>query len=71
MNDKILLRKLKQGDQAALSELIHRYSAYAWAVAANILSHAMKDEDIEEVVEDSFVSLWENREQIETDLVKA
>ena len=71
MNDKILLRRLKQGDQAALSELIRRYSAYAWAVASNILSHAMKDEDIEEVVEDSFVSLWESREQIETDLIKA
>ena len=37
MNDRILLRRLKQGDQAALSELIRRYSAYAWAVASNIL----------------------------------
>ena len=35
------------------------------------MSHAMGEEDIEEVVSDSFLSIWENRENIETEMLKA
>ena len=67
MEEKKLLRRLRRGDPAALSELIKRYSSYAYAIASNIMSHALSPEDVEEVVADSFASLWENRQNIESE----
>ncbi|MEE3405816.1 MAG: sigma factor, partial [Acutalibacteraceae bacterium] len=71
MNEKRLLHRLRRGDESVLPELIRQYSGYAYAIASNILSHALGEEDIEEVVSDSFLSIWENRENIETEMLKA
>jgi RNA polymerase sigma-70 factor (ECF subfamily) len=71
MNEKSLLRRLRRGDESVLPELIRRYSGYAYAIASNILSHVLCEEDIEEVVSDSFLSIWENRRNIETEMLKA
>lgn len=71
MNEKKLLRRLRRGDESVLPELIRKYSGYAYAIAFNILSHALGEEDIEEVVSDSFLSIWENRASIETEMLKA
>ena len=71
MNEKKLLRRLRRGDESVLPELIRQYSGYAYAIAFNILSHALGEEDIEEVVSDSFLSVWENRASIETEMLKA
>ena len=71
MNERRLLRRLQRGDESVLPELIRQYSGYAYAIASNILSHAMGEEDIEEVVSDSFLCIWKNRESIETDMLKA
>ena len=71
MNENKLLHRLRAGDESVLPELIRRYSAYAYAIASNILSHALGEEDIEEVVSDSFLSIWEHRKSIETDMLKA
>lgn len=71
MNEKKLLRRLRRGDESVLPELIRQYSGYAYAIAFNILSHALGEEDIEEVVSDSFLSIWENRASIETEMLKA
>ena len=64
MNERTLLRLLKDGDTAALGEIIGQYTPYLCAVAANILGHALPQEDIEEVVSDSFVSLWTHRQDV-------
>ena len=71
MNEKKMLRRLRRGDESVLPELIRKYSGYAYAIAFNILSHALGEEDIEEVVSDSFLSIWENRASIETEMLKA
>ncbi len=71
MNENKLLHRLRAGDESVLPELIRRYSAYAYAIASNILSHALGEEDVEDVVSDSFLSIWEHRESIETDSLKA
>lgn len=70
MNEKRLLRGLRRGDETVLSELIRQYSGYAYAIASNIMSHAMGEEDIEEVVADSFLSIWKNRGNIKAELLK-
>ena len=64
MNERSVLRRLRDGDTGALSEIIGFYSSYLYAVAANILGHALPQEDIEEVVSDSFVSLWTHRQDV-------
>ena len=64
MNERTLLRLLRDGDTAALGEIIGQYTPYLYAVAANILGHALPQEDIEEVVSDSFVSLWTHRQNV-------
>ena len=64
MNERTLLRLLRDGDTAALGEIIGQYTPYLCAVAANILGHALPQEDIEEVVSDSFVSLWTHRQDV-------
>ena len=64
MNERTLLRLLRDGDTAALGEIIGQYTPYLYAVAANILGHALPQEDIEEVVSDSFVALWYNRQSV-------
>lgn len=71
MNENKLLRRLKKGDSAALTELIERYSAYVYAIASNILGHAMPIEDVEEVTADVFTALWINREKVEPGKLKA
>lgn len=71
MNDARMLRRLRRGNETVLPELIRQYSGYVYTIASNILSHALGEEDIEEVVSDSFLSLWENRERIETEMLKA
>ena len=71
MEEGKLLLRLRRGDTTALAELIRRYSPYVYAIASNIMAQTMSREDVEEVVSDTFASLWENREQIETELLKA
>ena len=71
MNDRRLLHRLRRGDESVLPELIRQYSGYVYAIASNILSHAMSEEDIEEVVADTFTSVWENRQNIESEMLKA
>ncbi len=64
MNERTLLRLLRDGDTAALGEIIRQYTSYLYAVAANIMGGVLPREDIEEVVSDSFVSLWKHRQDV-------
>lgn len=64
MKDKRLILKLKQKDSKALNIIIERYSSYVYTVARNILGNHMAEEDIEEVVSDSFVNLWNNSDKL-------
>jgi len=54
-NDDTLVRRLATGDREAFSDLFDRYAAtvtrYAWAIASS-------RQDVEEVVQDTFVTLW-------------
>ena len=71
VEERKLLRRLRKGDPAALSELIRGYGPYVYAIASNIMSHALTPEDVEEVISDAFVSLWENRGRIEGELLRS
>lgn len=64
MDERSLLRRLKEGDTEALGEIIGLYSPYLCAVASNILAPRLPREDIEEVVSDTFVALWTHRSEL-------
>ena len=64
MNERTLLRLLKDGDTGALSEIIGLYSSYLYAIASNIMGQALPREDVEEAVSDSFVALWYHRQEV-------
>ena len=63
MNDTLSAR-LKQGDPAALEEAMDRYTAYAAKIIAAYLNRTLPAEDLEEVLSDVFVSLWNSRERL-------
>lgn len=70
MNEKRTLKALRQGEPAALSEIIRHYTPYVYAIARNILSPALPKEDIEETVSDVFCSVWYSRETLEPGKLK-
>ncbi|MCR5576167.1 MAG: sigma-70 family RNA polymerase sigma factor [Oscillospiraceae bacterium] len=70
MNERTLLRLIKDGDTGALSEIIGIYTPYLFAIASNIMAPALSQEDIEEAVSDSFVALWQNARDVAPDKLK-
>lgn len=64
MNERTLLRLLKDGDTGALSEIIGLYTPYLFTIASNIMAPALGQEDIEEAVSDTFVALWYNAKEL-------
>ncbi len=67
MKDK-LIEKLIQGDAHAFEMVMARYAGYVFAVARNHSRGSgggmLTEEDIEELTVDTFVALWQNRENI-------
>ena len=54
--DRSLLRKIAQGDQAAFASLYDRYGASAFGVALKICNNRALAED---VVQEAFLSIWQ------------
>lgn len=65
-----LVRELKRGDEAALEEIIRRYTPYVGTIVWNILSGKMSEDDAKEVVSDCFYTLWQNREKLRESALK-
>lgn len=64
MDEKNILRKLRNRDEKAFEEIIDLYSAYITAIVRNLLSSKGTKEDVEEVVADTFIALWNTAERI-------
>ena len=64
MDEIILMRKLKKKDERALGKIIDLYSAYFTCIVWELLHKKGTKEDIEEVVADTFISLWLTAERI-------
>ncbi|MGV8134931.1 MAG: RNA polymerase sigma factor [Mangrovibacterium sp.] len=59
-----LLTDLKDGDQKAFEELFGRYSRQLFQFSLNFLK---SKEAAEDIVQESFIRIWDNRMQIRTD----
>lgn len=65
MKEAILLRRLQNGESAALGEIMEFYTPYVAAIVRNIIDPPLPEEDVEEVVADVFLSLWRNAADVE------
>lgn len=64
MDERRLLRKLQNGDEKAFEKIIDIYSAYIVKIVGSLISSKGTNEDIEEVVADTFIALWQTAERI-------
>lgn len=67
-NEKRLAAKLRNGDTAALKEIIDRYTGYVRTVIRNFSRGSFSEQDIDELCSDVFFSLWQHRESIKSDV---
>lgn len=66
--DHQLIAKLKLGDRKAFEIIYHRFTKDLFNFCANSIEDKA---DCEEIIQDVFVSLWERREELEIDSLKA
>lgn len=63
MNDEKIVRAIRDGDEAAIGQVIDRYSRLMWSIAGAVLNNTASEQDVEECVADVFIYLWENPEK--------
>ncbi len=64
MIDGLLLERLKRRKESSVDELVHKYKNYVTAIVFNTIGAQASKEDIEEVIQDVFVSVWNHAEDI-------
>lgn len=64
MTDEQMLRRLQAGQQDALETLMQKYYRYIYTVVANTLGTAGGPEDVKELVQDTFFSVWRHADTI-------
>ncbi len=64
MDEKSILKKLRNKDEKAFEEIIDLYCAYVTSIVGSLLSSKGTKEDVEEVVADTFIALWNTAERI-------
>lgn len=68
INDDVLLQQLKAGDEEAFSKIYTKYWRKIYMLAYDRLKDAKQSQDI---VQDIFISLWERRERLDIQNLKA
>lgn len=63
MQERRLIKQLKQHDPDALSELMQQYTAYVGTIVRNILGKVLTESDVEEVTADVFVIVWNHSKE--------
>ena len=66
-DEKKLLADLKRKKCTALEKAIDIYTPYISVIIYNIIGGVMTKEDVEEVVSDTFVSLWRTAETLDAE----
>ncbi len=69
--DDSLAEAMRDGDEAALAEVIQRYTAYAGTIVWSIVGGRLTEADAKEILSDVFYILWKNREKIQTGKLKS
>lgn len=64
MQERNLIRRLKQHQPQALEELMQKYTPYVAVIVRNIIGKYLSESDVEELTADVFVSVWEHADQL-------
>lgn len=64
MQERSLIRRLKQHHPQALEELITTYSPYVGTIIRNIIGKYLAEPDVEELTADVFLAVWEHTDQL-------
>lgn len=65
MNDERTISAIRHRDEAAINEVIRKYSKLLWSVAGPVLSSIGSTQDIEECVADTFIYLWDHPDKFD------
>lgn len=68
--DTLLLRAMQRGDEAALGEIIERYTGFVGTIVWGICRGRMDRDDAKELVSDSFYSLWTHADRVQPGALK-
>ena len=60
MDQNALARRLRKQDERLYEQLMANYGRLLWTIVSGILAGCGTKEDVEEVVSDVFVELWQN-----------
>lgn len=60
MRDEIIVAGVERRDEDAMNACINKYSRLLWPIASAVLKNAGSIQDVEEVVADAFIYLWEH-----------
>lgn len=63
MNDERTITAIRNRNEAAINEVITKYSKLLWSVAGAVLNNMGSTQDVEECVADTFIYLWEHPEK--------
>lgn len=58
-----MITAIKNRNEAAINEVIIKYSKLLWLVAGSVLNNIGSTQDIEECVADTFIYLWEHSDK--------
>ena len=65
VDESKLLRQLKHKQENSINQAIEIYTPYLSTVLYNMVGNGLPKEDIEEIISDVFVMLWQNAEYID------
>lgn len=65
MNEKKKIREYYKNNELDLEVIIDEYSGYIYKIIENMAIQYLSKEDIEEIISDTFVVLWKNRNKLD------
>lgn len=64
--DEKLIYNIKRKRRGALEKVIDLYTPYIGTVIYNVIGSAMPKEDMEEIISDTFITLWRNADKFDS-----
>ena len=58
MDDRAILMKLKQADEAGYRAMVEVYGGYVWTILTRVVNGQLPPEDMEEIFADVFHGVW-------------
>lgn len=65
MSDTDTVTAIQNRSEAAISEVINKYSKLLWSVAGAVLNNIGTPQDVEECVADTFIYLWQHPDKFD------